>query len=340
MALQGLAGGDLTAAIAGGLSPYLAEQVKKQIGEDNVAANAIAHAIVGGVIAELQGRDAGAGAAGAAAGELIAQALYPGVKREDLDETQKQKIVALSTLAAGLAGGLAGDDTAGIIAGAQGGKNASENNHLNLPSGMMDYAGGAFTLAEQMVQEGKSAEEINAVLKDFSQGDLPEGANITKAIVEGYQDGVLIAGGIYLGPVATVGKVIGGGILALSANGGYQYYDLSQAGNENKSWDYKASAASFATGMLAPGREIPANIAIGMGSAWFSDGLDGSSQTGAFLGGLTGGAFGKFAPVITDKVIGKDLPGFIYDFSGGMISEFTNGAIKDASKPASQPEVK
>ncbi|WP_269812096.1 VENN motif pre-toxin domain-containing protein [Rahnella victoriana] len=131
MALQGLAGGDMAVALAGGAAPYLAEQIKKQVGEDNVAANAIAHAIVGGVITELQGRDAAAGAAGAATGELIAQVLYPGVKREDLDETQKQKIVALSTLAAGLAGGIAGDDTAGIIAGAQGGKNAVENNYLS-----------------------------------------------------------------------------------------------------------------------------------------------------------------------------------------------------------------
>jgi filamentous hemagglutinin len=131
MALQGLAGGDMAAALAGGAAPYLAEQIKKQVGEDNVAANAIAHAIVGGVIAELQGRDAAAGAAGAATGELIAQALYPGVKREDLTENEKQKIVALSTLAAGLAGGIAGDDTAGIIAGAQGGKNAVENNYLS-----------------------------------------------------------------------------------------------------------------------------------------------------------------------------------------------------------------
>lgn len=74
-ALQGLAGGDLNAAVAGGAAPYLAEQIKKQVGEDNVAANAIAHAILGGVVAELKGQSAGAGALGAATGELIAQQL-------------------------------------------------------------------------------------------------------------------------------------------------------------------------------------------------------------------------------------------------------------------------
>ena len=130
-ALQGLAGGDMAAALAGGAAPYLAEQIKLQVGEDNVAANAIAHAVLGGVVAELQGRDAGAGAAGAAAGELIGQQLYPGVKREDLTEEQKQNISALSTMAAALAGGLVGDDTASAVAGAQSGKNAVENNLLN-----------------------------------------------------------------------------------------------------------------------------------------------------------------------------------------------------------------
>ena len=130
-ALQGLAGGDMAAALAGGAAPYLAEQIKLQVGEDNVAANAIAHAVLGGVVAELQGRDAGAGAAGAAAGELIGQQLYPGVKREDLTEEQKQNISALSTMAAALAGGLVGDDTASAVAGAQSGKNAVENNYLS-----------------------------------------------------------------------------------------------------------------------------------------------------------------------------------------------------------------
>ncbi|AIR62871.1 hypothetical protein LH23_20100 [Cedecea neteri] len=57
--------------------------------------------------------------------------MYPGIKREDLSEEQKQTISALSTLAAGLAGGLAGNSTADVVAGAQAGKNAVENNVLN-----------------------------------------------------------------------------------------------------------------------------------------------------------------------------------------------------------------
>ncbi len=133
-ALTGLAGGNMNAALAGAAAPYLAEQVKKQVGEDNIAANAIAHAIVGGVVAELSGGNGLAGAAGAASGGLAARALmaemYPGKTASQLSEEEKQKISALATLAAGLAGGLAGDNTASALAGAQTGKNAVENNSL------------------------------------------------------------------------------------------------------------------------------------------------------------------------------------------------------------------
>jgi len=130
-ALQGLSGGDMAGALAGGAAPYLAEQIKKQVGEDNIAANTIAHAILGGMVAELSGNNGLSGAAGAAAGEIIARQLYPDVPREQLSEEQKQTISTLATLAAGLAGGMAGDGTAGAATGAQAGKNAVENNYLS-----------------------------------------------------------------------------------------------------------------------------------------------------------------------------------------------------------------
>ncbi|MCY1487756.1 Pre-toxin domain with VENN motif protein [compost metagenome] len=132
-ALQGLAGGDLGGALAGASAPYLA-QVIKQVAGDNEAARIMAHAVLGAIVAEVQGNSAAAGAAGAAGGELMArlisQQLYGDVRPEDLSEEQKQTVSALSSLAAGLAGGVVGGDTASAIAGAQGGKNAVENNYL------------------------------------------------------------------------------------------------------------------------------------------------------------------------------------------------------------------
>ncbi|MDI6536888.1 hemagglutinin repeat-containing protein [Pantoea ananatis] len=138
-AVQGLAGGDFKAALAGASAPYLAELIHKNTtttGPDgkpvvNTAANLMAHAVVGAVIAQAQGNSALSGASGAALGEFIAQEMYSGIARTDLNEEQKQTISALGTLAAGLAGGLADGSASGAIAGAQAGKNALENNALN-----------------------------------------------------------------------------------------------------------------------------------------------------------------------------------------------------------------
>uniref|UniRef100_UPI00384F174E hemagglutinin repeat-containing protein n=1 Tax=Pluralibacter gergoviae TaxID=61647 RepID=UPI00384F174E len=117
-AVQGLAGGDLAAAVAGGAAPYLAEVIHRQTtdpvtGEVNKAANLMAHAVLGAAVALAQDHNALAGAAGGASGEaagMIAQSLY-GKKASELTEDEKQRVSALGTLAAGLAGGLAGGDT-------------------------------------------------------------------------------------------------------------------------------------------------------------------------------------------------------------------------------------
>ncbi|WP_276523027.1 VENN motif pre-toxin domain-containing protein [Pantoea dispersa] len=55
---------------------------------------------------------------------------YPGKQVSDLQESDKQIISALSTLAAGLAGGVTGGSSASALAGAQAGKNVVENNSL------------------------------------------------------------------------------------------------------------------------------------------------------------------------------------------------------------------
>lgn len=132
-ALQGLAGGNITGALAGASAPELAHLLKTTEGDP--AVNTIAHAILGGAVAALQGNNVAAAAAGAGAGEMVAHAIadiyYPGVKMSDLTEEQKQTVSSLASISAGIAGGLAGGDTAGAATGASAGKNAVENNSLS-----------------------------------------------------------------------------------------------------------------------------------------------------------------------------------------------------------------
>ncbi|WP_430624013.1 VENN motif pre-toxin domain-containing protein [Pantoea agglomerans] len=134
-AVQGLSGGNVAQAISGASAPYLAEKIHELTtdanGKVNVQANLMVHAVLGAVTSYAAGNAALAGASGAVMGEYIAQQMYPGVKREDLSEEQRQTISALGTLAAGLAGGVVGDSTADAVAGAQAGKTSLENNALS-----------------------------------------------------------------------------------------------------------------------------------------------------------------------------------------------------------------
>ena len=171
-AVQGLAGGDLKAAIAGGAAPYLAEVIrtKDASGEVNISANLMAHAVLGAVVALGQGNSALAGASGGALGEYIAQQIYPGVPRDKLTEEQKQTIRALGTLAAGLAGGLTGGSTADAVAGAQAGKNAVENNYLGkvLVEGCAIAAPCRTKVAEQLLEIGVKAGITGVVAKEIA----------------------------------------------------------------------------------------------------------------------------------------------------------------------------
>uniref|UniRef100_UPI001F4DD26B VENN motif pre-toxin domain-containing protein n=1 Tax=Rosenbergiella epipactidis TaxID=1544694 RepID=UPI001F4DD26B len=132
-AIQGLAGGDIAKALAGGAAPYLATVIKKTVGEDNKAANLMAHAVVNAALSLAKGENALAGASSAVTAEavgLISEAYYD-KKPTELKEDEKQTISALASLAAGLAGGLVGGDTASAVSGMQTGKVTVENNSLS-----------------------------------------------------------------------------------------------------------------------------------------------------------------------------------------------------------------
>lgn len=90
---------------------------------------------------------------------------------------------------------------------------------------------------------------------------------------------------------------------------------------------YGAAVAAGA-GYLAPGYKIGGNTLINMGGAFMTDGPDLSAQRGAIAGSLFGGGIGKYVPMGVDKLIGKELPGFIYDIGAA----FTFETVNDASK--------
>ncbi|QCP60800.1 hypothetical protein [Pantoea sp. SO10] len=116
---------------------------------------------------------------------------------------------------------------------------------------------------------------------------------------------------------------------------------MSKEGNDNKSFDYWSAAAAGATGGLAPGRGLWTNVGIALGGTAFTDGPDPVALSGAAIGSGLGGAFGKYAPNIVEKVIGNNnVPGLTYDIGSGAVFEFTNGFVKDINKPTPQSQAK
>ncbi|EFJ6344234.1 VENN motif pre-toxin domain-containing protein, partial [Escherichia coli] len=337
-AVQGLAGGNLSAALAGGAAPYIAEIIKQTTPDG--AGRVAAHAVVNAALSLAQGKNALAGAAGAATGEvvgMIATQMY-GQPVSELSETEKQTVSTLATVAAGLAGGLVGDSGASAVAGAQSGKTTVENNALSLPSGMVSYGQAVASWNQYADANNLTPEQKQAGLDKLAKGELPEGANISKVIVDGYKDGVLIAGAWYLGPAVSVGKAAVGGVTSAAVNGGFQWYGLSQPGSENQSWDYKGSASSFMTGMLAPGRTVTANTAIALGGSVFSDGANIKSQSGTALGAYAGGYVGEYFPVILRPVLGNSAS-TVGDIGSGFVSELINYGIKNYPTPTNkEPE--
>ncbi len=216
-AVQGLAGGNLRAALAGGAAPYLAEVVKIMTtdpvtGEVNKAANVAAHAVVNAALAVAQGNNALAGAAGAATGEvvgIIATQMY-GKPVSELSETEKLTVSTLATVAASLAGGLVGDSGASAVAGAQSGKTTVENNALSelVPPRVQQDASLAFDLSGKGVTND---EIIKAVDKSHIGPSVGDTAKI-HGDVKGQVAGGYVAGGYLEGVLSEDKFSINGGV--------------------------------------------------------------------------------------------------------------------------------
>jgi len=199
-----LAGNNLAGALASGASPYLATEIRKLTtnpltGKVDVASNAMAHAVLGAVTAQLNNQSAVAGGLGAGGGELaaryIAGQLFPGRAADQLSESEKQQVSALSELAAGVAGGLATGDTGGAVTAGQAGKNAVDNNFLlSLLTPPPPVAG---QTTPQTEANAAIAQKLDAAVKEFgkdvvtqclSGGDCPVAAQLVILAMQGIID--------------------------------------------------------------------------------------------------------------------------------------------------------
>ncbi|AWH87789.1 hemagglutinin repeat-containing protein [Limnobaculum parvum] len=332
-----MGGGSAGNAAAAASAPLLAQGVKKLADTNfpvdkehpdnaNLFAKVIGHAIVGLAVAEGSGNSGMAGALGAASGELIAKTIaeeYYKTDPEKLTEAQRQFIANMTSIATGVAAGLVADNTADAGTAASAAYNSAVNNELSLPAGMAEYGQAVTSWNQYGVDNNLSPEQIQAGMDKIAKGDLPEGANITKAIVEGYTDGLLIGGAIYIGPAATLGRATVGALISGGGNAIYQYTTMEPSDH----MDYYSTVVATGTGFMAPGRGIIQNMVINMGGAFMTDGPDLSAQSGAIAGSLAGGAFGKYVPALAKPYIGS-LSGIVTDIGSSFSYEIVNDATK------------
>ncbi|MGC1149167.1 hemagglutinin repeat-containing protein [Pantoea agglomerans] len=289
-AVQGLSGGNVAQAISGAAAPYLAEKIHELTtdanGKVNTEANLMAHAVLGAVTSYAAGNAALAGASGAVMGEYIAQQLYPGVKRSDLSEEQRQTISALGTLAAGLAGGVVGDSTADVVAGAQAGKNAVENNALaNVLAAAEAHKKGTIEKYEAGMQD---------TIKEACSGGTPVSCETALAAVGSALTWPLLPG------MAATTSLIGAG-----ANAGVGYLINGDVNLNDVILGYWTGALTAGTGLWGT---IGVNAVSGATSSYLKgdDPLKGGAMSGA-ASGLGYGA-GKLVELPLDKVFNPMKP--------------------------------
>jgi len=131
----GLAGGNVSGAVAAGAAPLLAQMVK-QVSQGNEPMRVLLHTLASGLIAKAQGGSTIGGVAGGlTAGMLsyndaLSHLLY-GKDASELSADDKMLIANIVTLAGAAAGG-AVDGSAGVGSGASAGRTEVENNALSV----------------------------------------------------------------------------------------------------------------------------------------------------------------------------------------------------------------
>lgn len=191
--LAGALGGNLKAGAAAGAAPLLAELVSKQ---DDPTLRAVLHGIVAAALTQASGGSGSDGMKAGAIGAITASAMTDhlvsalyGKDVSQLTADEKRLVSSLVTIAGGLAGAAVTDGELSMAALASNtAKVEVENNSLsgweNLPKGLTDTGKAATSWVKYAQDHNLSPEQVQAGLTDIVRGDLPESADIIKAILE------------------------------------------------------------------------------------------------------------------------------------------------------------
>ncbi|WP_039054804.1 hemagglutinin repeat-containing protein [Enterobacter sp. Bisph1] len=308
-AVQGLAGGDLAKAVAGGSAPYIANVIGHSGLDDG--GKILAHAAVNAALAAAQGNNALVGASGAATAELVGMVAVNayGKTVSELNETEKQTVSALATLAAGLAGGLAGGSTADGFTAAQTGKTTVENNSLASVLAAAD--------ANKPGTTEKWKDEQQAAIKDACSGDTPISC----------QQAVALMGTVASMPITPIELVAAG----LSSAGAVAIADQGI----NGSVDLNNVMAAYWVTIITKDMEFVPTVVVNATAGATVNYVEGNNPGVGWLAGTLGGSLGyavgnKIATPLLDKIFNTATPSSLWTDIGMGISK----GVQPSSIPA------
>ncbi|MEY0290982.1 hemagglutinin repeat-containing protein, partial [Providencia rettgeri] len=335
--IQGLANGDVNAAVANASAPYIANIIAKEIGKDNKAGLLAAHAIANVALALAKDENALSQAAGAVTAEamgMLSQELY---KKDvsQLTEEEKSTLSAFASLAAGIAGGLVGGETQDALNAAQAGKTTVENNSMSNFFGAQGdkYFEGALTLATTLHDEGKSDAEINAALQDYAKGDHPEGQDPARGLLIAWAPVPTIAGGAVIAPASTAYGLIFGGLLGGSSDATQQFLTMKPG----ESYNYTDTLIAIGTGSLTQGKGVIFTTAVNGGGAYLGSTLKNEDPTAAVTGNVVGTVIGI---KVGDKVTGNLLNNGYGPVKSEIIGEVIGGGVGSTAENATEKTIK
>ena len=307
-AIQGLAGGDIAKAIAGGSAPYSANIIGNSGLDD--AGKVLAHAAVNAALAAAQGNNALVGAAGAATAEMVGMIALNayGKPVSELSETEKQTVSALATLAAGLAGGLTGNGTADVVAAAQAGQITVTNNLLGATTSdkldkvveKIKQGDRSLAAANELIQLENADKRSDALVSKFtsapSQMNSSEQAELA-AYLRVYASEMENEYGTAVAQELVKGLLSGQDYIKRNPDSDA----MSQAQAIMNTWGYHKSNASigdsaliFGSSMLGStikeGMALNAAIGVGVNSTAQLSGNDPFSYVDAIMAGVTAAA--------------------------------------------------
>ncbi|MCP1604875.1 VENN motif pre-toxin domain-containing protein [Pseudomonas citronellolis] len=240
-----------------------------------------------------------------------------------MNESQKQTVSALASLASGMAGGLAGGDLGGAVTGAQGGKNAAENNDMWFPVDP-GYGASVTSLGTQMIQAGASPEEITVAMQEKARQEGFEGPDPVKGLLEGW--GVVMSAGSFgIGGTAALGAMGTGALIGGGANVSYQ---LTKDPNQ---FSYTDATVAALVGAFTQGKSLPMSTVINMGGAYIGSQVKGgnpnSAVVGAVFGAVAGGAAGKTLGIGVASEVSSGVKEQLEGVGGAISSEFVSDQI-------------